>query len=363
MRTAWTSWVLLLGIAAAQEPDPAALPREPKAIAAALASTDPRTIAWAAHAARELGDKSLGTALQKALPPLRDEPGPMASCVRLFVFDALLGLGTKVPPADVLPCVDDDYAGDAAFLLLAGSPRTNEPELLELFRRDWPAATEATAPGVRRDPRAQRRTLRCHAIGNLLAAQCTPGFAGFLLEHEPFELSVKVTTPGARVQQSASARVITGRAFPVPEGLPPLVDYELGPAGAGDEVVAPGPIPIAAARRQVTASRQGFWLKKVRIDDPPPSGVPWLQALARQPQSPPSRVAIDFRDAAGYLRELAAAREALREYRARLLQALVQERALGESNAARLRHAPVPVQVDDARTDQATPLPTPPEGR
>lgn len=333
--------------------------RDAKAVVSDLEHIDPETVAWAAHDARILGDKSLIAPLQKTLARLRDDKDALVSFARLFVLDALAGYDAKVPSAELLPWLDDDRAGPVAFLLLARQSRIHEAELFELFRARWPLTP---AENGRQNGTAQHPALRIQAIGNLLCEQKTPGFAAFLLEHTDLALRAQVVASGLSVEHSSSSsRVFFGPQPGLPQGLPPLPIYTYvrtdTPGNSVCELVAPGPIGIGIARRQPTTppppSRSGVPLGPAGLAQP----EPWLWALAGDRQKPATSVRIVFENAEQYVAELGKARDELRSFRHRLVQDLVAKRALGEADAARFLQDDVAVQVDDKRRDKRVPLP------
>lgn len=347
---------------AASPPPPDRPLRTPAALAADLASVEPEVVAWAAYDARRLGDAALVAPLRKALrePSAdREDRDAPAAFVRLFLLDALAGLGAKVPATELLPWLDDARAGPVAFLLLARQPQLHEAELFALFRAGWPLPATEGRP-VRGN---QDAALRMQAIGNVLCAQKTPGFAAFLLDHADLDLHATVVSPGRRmVTSSANQRVFFPGPPRLPAGLPPLPVFTFlrtdRPGNTTCEWVAPGPIEVGIARRQL-AQEPPVALSPARSDPAPDlaAGLPWLRALAGDRAAPATAVTVRFTGAEACARELTAARLALREFRRQLLRDLVQARALGEADAARLGAVAVQVHVIDERADQTVPLP------
>lgn len=337
--------------------------RTPAAIAADLANVEPEVVAWAAYDARRLGDPALVAPLRKALREPRvdqEDRNAPGAFVRLFLLDALAGLGAKVPATELLPWLDDARAGPVAFLLLTRQPQLHEAELFALFRAGWPLPVPDRRPvGGNQDA-----ALRLQAIGNVLCAQKTPGFAAFLLDHVDLDLHATVVSPGRRTVTSSSNQMVffAGPAR-LPAGLPPLPVFTFlrtdRPGNTTCEWVAPGPIEVGIARRQLAqeppVARSPAW------PDPASglaAGLPWLRALAGDRAAPATVVTIRFTGVQACARELAAARDALREFRQQLLRDLVQAHALGEADAARLGAVEVQVHVVDERADQTVPLPT-----
>lgn len=340
-------------------------PRDAKAITAALASIEPEAVAWAAHDARILGDKSLIAPLNKTLTRLRDDKDALVAFARLFVLDALAGFDAKVPAAELLPWLDDDRAGPVAFLLLARQSRIHEAELFELFRAGWPPRNDSgrVTIGTRQHP-----ALRLQAIGNLLCEQKTPGFAAFLFENTDLDLHVKVVAPGIRVRHShSSTTVFLGPQPGLPPGLPPVPVYTYlrtdTPGNNVCELVAPGPIGIGIARRQLAKEAPRARSGASGDADGLAAPLPWLFALAGDRPVPTTSAEIPFHGAEQYLADLVEARNGLRDYRRRLLADLVAGKALGEVDADRLGKIDVQVHTTDERKDKSVPLPEPPPAK
>jgi hypothetical protein len=99
--------VAIASVLAAQQP-----PATAEQLSAALANDTDVTVAWAAHAARELGDKQLAVPLQRALAKWRTTDGE-ARVVCLHCLDALIALEARMPAGDLLPLVDGEVCGIA----------------------------------------------------------------------------------------------------------------------------------------------------------------------------------------------------------------------------------------------------------
>jgi hypothetical protein len=344
-----------------QDPAPAAHKQDAGAVIAGLEQGDAVTIAIAARAARELGDKNLAGPLQKTLRRLTDETNSTEWIARLFVLDALIGIDVRMPPTHVLPLLDEPLVGDAAFLLLARESRGNEAELFAVFRRDWPTLIANQA--VTDPAQVYALSRRTRAIGNLLCAQKTPGFAAVLLAQSDLRLQVTVTSPGGPDRpHPVESGFTTDQTLVVPTGLPPLPLFRIvrtdRPEGLVAEDIAPGPMGLGVSRRECKVDATGKVTLEVRNgNDGPLDALPWLLKLVDRTDTPRLKVSISFTDPNSYLRELQAAVDAVKAYRDKLLQDLLAAKALGREDAERLGKRALDVQFLDLRLQAQTQLP------
>jgi hypothetical protein len=322
-----------------------AAPRDAKALAEALADDDAKTVAQAASEARALGDKAMVAPLQHALREWSTDPSETACFVQAFVLDALIGLHAKVPASELLPLLDEERTGAAAFLLLAREPRQNEAELLELFRRDWPAIHGSN----------RVKEMRTWAIGNLLCQQRAPGFAAYLLDHVDLDLHVTVTS-----REGGPARDLPPpreRLQLVPRStrdFPNVPWYWLTSDRQASEELAPGAPSIGVVR---TVLRSPESLRFSFVSNIPNDGLPWLRKLARVESLPKRVLELEFTDPDQYMRDVATARRGLADLRTALLRGLVAEKAVNEQDAARWAGT-TQVVIDDRRPDKSKRLPT-----
>lgn len=352
--------ILVLGLNH-QDPTPAAGKYDAKTVAADLEQGDAVTIAIAARAARELGDKSLAVPLQKTLRKLTDESNPAERFARLFVLDALIGIDARMPPTHLTPLIDEPLVGEAAFLLLAREPRGNEAELFAVFRRDWPALLANQAGAEPEQVHALSR--RTRTIGNLLCAQKTPGFAALLLAQSDLQLQVTVTSPGSPDRpHPVESGFTTDQTLMVPADLPPIPVFRIvrtdRPEGLVAEEIAPGPMSLGVCRRECRADPTGKFTVEIRLgNDGPLDALPWLLQFVDRTDTPPLTVSITFTDPNTYRRDLRAAMNAVTTYRDKLLQDLLAAKALGSKDAEQLGKRELKVQFLDLRLQATTPLP------
>lgn len=332
-------------------------PRDATALSRALASTEPKTVAFAAHGARLLvdarllTDKTLVPVLQRALREWTKAEDAPASVVRLHLLDALLASKAKIPPADLLPLLDDPRCGTAAFVLLAREPKQNEAELFALFRTGMPL----TGPLV--DP----PHLRTWAIGNLLCAQKTPGFAALVWRHTSQDLRVRVGNTEVPQRFGAGAFVGFNAPSPLLDGMPEEPGYELVRATQSygkTDCFAPGDPGVGVCRSIRNPSQQiSIAITEINVD-----GMLWLRQMAGSPAQPWRDLPIEFDTVENFRQQVTKAQAELLAFEHKLLRALVTARAMTEAEAASLPPT-VNVVVEDQRTDQSKPLPKIPPAR
>jgi len=137
-----------------------------------LKSDDNKERAWGAYLAGLHGLKEHTPLLVSTLEDESLRSGSLhEAVVRQAAFDALIRLDAEVPAESILPL----YASEPneVLILLAREPKKNELALLQLFNDDTPDA-------------------RWVALGNLLSAQSTNGFAARLLGGLKIEASVYI---------------------------------------------------------------------------------------------------------------------------------------------------------------------------
>lgn len=341
MKPSWCA-LLPLSLALAQERPPVA-----EDLAVALRGDDPITVAWAAHDARQRGDKAAIPALQATLLAWRDNDRPGAPRVRLFVTDALLGLDARLPAEDLVPLLEDASCGNAVLVLLLREPRVNERQILTAFTgRAWP----------RRSTEFHDEHYRTVALGNVLCRQRTPGFAALVWQR--LDLRLHVTVPDPAAPATAGFFSVTrdrGRSKWLNSRYPPRVQHELsiGPTEAPHRELAPGPLPIRHLRRE-TPEDPGTSSFRATID-----GHAWLRELSSKAPAETLRLpVVPFVDAESWRRDVTAARDGLRQACEACLADLTATGAMTQAEAAKARaDLQVTVVVHDAVHDRRPPLP------
>lgn len=357
--------VLAIAVAAARAQEGTPPPPDAATLLRQLASADANDIAWAAHHARELGDKQFQKALRTAFATWRSAQTEHAARARLHLLDAMIALDVRQPGSELLPLIDDDELGTAAFVLLVREPKVNEADLLTLFRRDWPE--------LDRDFRTQRdrRTL---AIGNLLAEQGTPGFAACLAKGLQLQLTTSVRSPQHEPAQRVFA--IGGPGDPQPREPEPgwpappafVIDHPLFQMVA-PAIAMPSSAAASVSRRVHSAERlQSFTFKlgKRTLEGTAPApgdALHWLATAARLTDALPAREAVVVDTGQPITAErLTAVRADMQRFLSALRQRLVERGALTEAEAAAM-DIQVELTIEDQRTDKRTPLPPVPAAR
>ncbi|MBK8097438.1 MAG: hypothetical protein IPK26_10040 [Planctomycetes bacterium] len=322
--------LLLLAFAAAQERPPVAAN-----LANALRSDDAVTVAWAAHDARECGDKSTIPALRQALRRWESNENQNATQVRPFVLDALIELDARVPAEELTSQIDDERCGNAALILLLRESRVNERQLLELFAgRTWHDGFL-----LRQDP--EIRTL---AIGAVLCQQRAPGFSALLWSRLDHRLHVTVPDDDPGVWSVSIGRPRRPESAKV--GFPPTVRYVLtfGPSWnkLGD---------LWYARQQAEGQEFGVCASfDAHI---------WLHELTQKAPTAAVRTpTIPFTTADAWKRDVRSARAQLQIELGECLRDLVRGGAMTEAEAAAAKaQTEVGVVIHDQAKHRAEPLP------
>jgi hypothetical protein len=350
MRWASMSLVLIYTGLVAQQPVPDAA-----SITKALGGDKAIDVAWAAHHARDLGDKQLAKPLQQALSTWRTSDDPDAPTVRLLLLDALVHLAPRMPAADLLPLLDDPVCGIAAFVLVAREPAHNEAALFALFRSDW-ESSEAT------DDKPLPR--RAQLLGNLLVSRRVPGFAAEVASHSSLDLELTVV----EAQREMAFEVRLPKIRHGSTDWPPFPSYrfqncaELVESRAS-AVEMPAPMTGAVLRSVVSRTEQQAFASGMSAD--PPSrqrhGIDWLCTLAEQPL-PVAPAPLTFTTPATVLAKATAARAERQQLLDTLRERLVANASMSADEAKVLDHK-VQVRFVDHRTNRTIPLPEIPPAR
>jgi hypothetical protein len=279
------------------------------------------------------------------------------SSVCLQLLDALLQFNAKVPADVLMPMLEDETAGNAAFVLLLRGPRRNEADLLRWFRQSKPKWNIQISQGQ----------LRNHAVGNVLCASRTPGFATSCWLRGQLDLDVVVIT---EPQGSWSSTFLTRDAFQNGAPAPPL-DFPRNPLyqlvqwahfserlqrDETRELLAKGCLDVGVVRWPSGTSRH---YPSINLGDPSP--LDWLHQLAKRSDPAGSlSVLVEFKDGENYLALVAKGRARLVDYRTKLLQQLIAQHALTTDEARDLAES-FTVHVRDLRVDDKVSLPELPQ--
>jgi hypothetical protein len=351
------TFVFALGaVAAAQAPDVERLRKD-------LGGKEARDVAWAAHRARSGKHKELIAPLQRALGTWRRDPGPDRTVVCQHLLDALIALDAKVPAGELMDLVETDFCGAAAFVLLAREPRTNEAELLAMFRRDFE---------LRRSDLSLQRDRRTVVIGDLLAWQAPPGFVEIVAPECSFELLVITHDPGNAPRKPAILMAANGMSAREPtEGWPPEPTYWIEhpdmPRSAAEVVLIHRSLPHAVTRQDTPPKKDdmlSFRLPETGGSTTKPLPLPmrWLVAAAGTAQ-PVLETPIAWQNDAQFLVEAEAARARLQACLDEMRTRLVNRKTLTAEAAAQILPAHIAVKVTDQRTAPKTHLPILPAAR
>ena len=275
----------------AQQPDATPTLSDAQRIRQQLASALPADVAWGTRFVQMARAKEFAGDLQRALQHWRtsDDADRMKVCMHLL--DALVAIDARLPGHMLLDLVDDRECGAAAFALLAREPNVNEPELLTLFRRDWPAFDVQLA--TQRD----RRTL---AIGNALAAQRAAGFAAVIAPSLEVTMAVAPGTERStywiRQQQGRSMTqddLVQDMAPPseTKPGWPPAFRYQIGHRDwLGNAPTAPLPREFATTVHRLVDDGAPRNLSRRRGGAEAPDTLRWLITMAGMQTLTPSLV-------------------------------------------------------------------------
>lgn len=318
------------------------------AVATILAGNRPVDVAWATHYATELGGKPMIQELLRTLAKWRNDPTEEARLVCAYTLEALLQLEVTVPAGELTPWLDDEASGMAAFVLLVREPQHNEADLFTIFRRDWPAF----APDD-----LTRQNLRTLAIGNVLAAQGTPGFAAILVEGLDLDLRIRVIDADVAPSPAAPAPG-TGDAPTVrpPAGWPAPMALRLHPPGTSSDglvVRTPGTMQLRVTRPARAHSLEQLPIAAGHVE--PTQALRWLGHMTNLAIPSASR-RLTLADPQAFVDYVVRARHQQQVFLDALRRTLVDRRAMTEEQARPLERR-ITVHLTDARRQRATPLP------
>lgn len=334
-----------------------------------VASADGSTVAWAAHHARKGRSKQLVAPLQRALGDWRRREGGDARLVCLHLLDALMALDAEVPAGELVELVDDEVCGVAAVVLLVREPKTNEAELMALFRRDLERFGVSKRSGL--ELLAEQHERRTMILADVLARQSPPGFVALVAPRCEWRLQIVVHDPGKSERWGRGAFAPTGPASsPTVAGWPPRPLFWLDhPAAARMRVptikVLPG-LPWVVTREEPVAdgiAKDALWTFALPSGEQsqPPFEEQWLACAGSAAERPQLRVAFPFANDAAYTKAAGDARDRLQRCVDQLRTRFVARGDLTAEQAAKWLPARIGVEVQDLRTGQAPPLPALPQ--
>lgn len=316
---------------------------------ALLQASDLRDRTWGAYLVSEQRAVDLLVELSAFLPPPPSNTfiGDESEAFYHAVLDSLIRLGADLP-VEALTGVVHRYP-DEGVILFAQASTEKRRVLLDVFQQQMPL-------------------VRWQAIGNLLAGEKAPGFAGRLLaQMQEINVTIEVSDSGVAGGEAGDDLYGISRRF-VPEGYPPIAYYQLtNQQTPGAILVAPGPHPIYYERTVVEPGHE------MLLDSP---GVQWnshfgdrrdpmrLEYLAMMLGVPADKVRFDTKP-------LRTIQWSGQEHYARTLEgvctlvlgkfdslkALLTARGLITSSEAAAIHARVHLKIFDFRQDKRIPLP------
>jgi hypothetical protein len=305
-----------------------------------LKSDDNRERAWGAYLSGIHGLKEHAPLLVSMLEDERLNSGyRQEAFVRQAALDALIRLDAEVPAESLLPLYGSDP--DEVLILLAHEPETNRLALLGLFNDDEPDA-------------------RWLALGNMLSAQGTPGFAARVLGGLKIEASVYIYDREGAHEYSGGGNGGHGCGVGgiLDESMPPVSYYHLTTgARRGATVVATGRQNIYYVRTPWDVYCDDSWRSierdHVRVDylaDMLGTTVEGLGLDAR-----PFREVV-CKDSGQCLRALAAVRDEIQRAYSSTLSRLLSEGLLDAAEAAELK-PDITLNLTDYRDKKTFPLP------
>lgn len=300
---------VLGGAAAAQTPRDETTEQVRKTIEQKLASEEPSDVAWGGYLVNRDQLRTASRALTEALQRWRTREGFDARCVRLHLVDGLVGIDARLPAEQVEFLLDDPLTCVAAFAVICNEPIVNQAAIANV-------AMSSSLP---------RAALRTAAAQFLVAHDVhAPGFAAFLLEQIRPRFLAIVRAPGAEDDNGTwnSAVGLGGRLRRPSEGVlagfPPLVRHSLAGGGEGTKVrlVSPAVGGLEAdylMRSEVSSfTRAEFDVPKGRAEFDGNVAEILLRSIVPQQEDYFRVLVHEWRDAATYLAEVTAARDALR---------------------------------------------------
>lgn len=340
MKTILISLILLLPLTTfAQSPTPTLQLEDIKAnVRTLLASERVQDKAWAAYYIGKFRWTEFTPELEKMLAR-----GDNGSFLHRATFDALIQLNAVVKAEKLLP--QYERFPNQVLILLAIDPVGNEQSYLSLM--DMMQTDE-----------------RWLSLCNLLVRLRSKGLASRLLRELKIKPSILVADDLLSGWGSGGSNGGCGHgSLTLPQGFPPFVSYELTQAEkSGAVVFVVGPHTIFYERLEYqTEYDQGGFRHCFRLGNRNPFRVEYLAELLKATTSqvnfssePSFRIV--WKGALPYQREIRRIRNEVKQSYNQLLEKLIAEELLTQSEADAL--APhIELQINDIRKDQSVALP------
>jgi hypothetical protein len=298
-----------------------------------LASSDPRDQAWGAWIAGRVRHKDAAPLIESVIKAaLTDERHPPG---RLYVaLDALIELDARPDPAMLLEVFNQRPT--QALILLSRLGASANASLLAILSRS--------------------KSYEWFAAANLLNQRQTPGFAALVLKDVNFVAKVVVSADGSGgvgVEGGMSAGV-GDKAGGLIDGYPPIADYEFrGCYGTGLGLLASGPLDVCYARY---VSEAGLWpalSSHFRSGPTVDDRLDFFRSMAPNVDlNSTESVSLAWKDDKATKEEMARLVDRIRRRHRYLLDQLVGQRWLTESEAAALSNPVIREEIVDLRKPQ-----------
>lgn len=325
-----------------------------------LQAANAPTVAWAAQVSRIRRDHRMVAPLQSALGSWRRRTDEDARLVCLHLLDALIALDAKVPAGELLELVDTAECGAAAFVLLVREHRTNQVELMALFRRDLEHFAATPVWGT--DQLVEQRERRTAILGEVLAWHSPPGFVAIVAPRCDWRVQVTVRDAGKplpRVFGCTGPRPVA--AAPNWPARPALwLDHQHGRSDASRIAILPT-LEFVVTREQMAEGEQPggkLWSFAVPVGESRrmPFEVQWL-VVAGSGEHPRLGVDVPYDTDAAFLAAATTARDRAQACVDGLRARFIASGELTAAEAAKWLPARIGVEVTDLRASPATPLP------
>jgi hypothetical protein len=326
-------------------------------VQAKLNSEAPVDVAWGGYLSQRYRLKGATADLCKALERWQGVDKMIARVVRLHLADGLLGSGGKVPAAQVATLLNDPLTRDAAFAIMAQSPRINREAILQL----------AIGP-------AERHDLARIAAGRLLITSNvpTPELGDYVLSQFQCKLTIRVR--GGELDGIAwdTAVGLGGVGEEEPhlrrrKGFPPLPQIKLNRSSGNKDTMRMiisdqfDDRAIVLTRKESTSYERSELEFGMHAKLPQSElthlvyGMSKVHGITRV-----SWQMIEWQDADSYLLGATEMRDALVAKLDKAVRSMRTSRWVGRRTKRDFR-IPLDVRVQDERGDQATALPELPD--
>lgn len=313
------------------------------ALRRALASQQPREVAWGAYRAQRWSLRDTIPELRTALTRTGEPEDEAWVCAQLFLLDALMVLEASLTPAEVRPHLYSRCHAQAVVLALR--VRDGREQGLIDFVRDGSHSLD---------------NMGWLACGSDLAQTRPDLLASVVLAQLEVELSIHVVSAGHEVSPRVGGRggSVGHSTVKPPRGFPPYPCLRLHlEASVGATVLMPGPAPVFMTRTERTA--ETIHPDVIVSLDRQAVLRDWLDRMAPGSSAllPIRRAStITFSTEAGYRDEVAQLHRSVEADIRRAIQGLETAGLLAPESSVSVRVS-TRVTIDDRRLDPEVPLP------